>query len=99
MHSRLHAVVAGQARCAWHSVHRLLSTAPRMLSVVILCLQAAVPDVRLGDIYGLLVEWCHQQGNPQQAMQLLQQMVDRGLAPQMYLPEAVIAELCQVLRG
>eukprot|EP00879_Flechtneria_rotunda_P011811 GHRR01012338.1.p1 GENE.GHRR01012338.1~~GHRR01012338.1.p1 ORF type:complete len:1377 (+),score=585.08 GHRR01012338.1:1099-5229(+) len=57
--------------------------------------QDGMPDVRIGDIYALLVEWCYQQGNMVQAQQLMQQMAGRGLQPQAYITEAMVADVCQ----
>jgi pentatricopeptide repeat protein len=59
-------------------------------------LQDPAPDVRAGDIYALLVDWCCQQGNIQQALQLIQQMADNGLQPQAFLSDAAMAQVQQV---
>lgn len=61
--------------------------------------QDSIPDVRQGAIYGLLVEWCYQQDNIPQAMQLIQQMLDKGLIPQVYLAEGLVSEVCQVIKA
>ncbi|GBF91287.1 intraflagellar transport protein [Raphidocelis subcapitata] len=51
---------------------------------------AAAPRVRQGDVLAMLVEWCVAQGNAAQALQLLQQMAARGLAPGRCLDAAVV---------
>jgi pentatricopeptide repeat protein len=58
--------------------------------------QDPAPDVRSGDIYELLVDWCCQQGNMPQALQLIQQMADNGLQPQAFLSDATMAQVQQV---
>ncbi|WIA30074.1 hypothetical protein OEZ86_000169 [Tetradesmus obliquus] len=57
--------------------------------------QDPAPNVRAGDIYALLVDWCCQQGNMQQALQLIQQMADNGLQPQAFLSQATAAQVQQ----
>jgi hypothetical protein len=58
--------------------------------------QGPIPDVVVGDVYALLVEWCHGQGNMQQAMQLVEQMLDRHVPPGHYLSPEVLAAVQQV---
>jgi hypothetical protein len=56
-----------------------------------------VPDVLLGDVFALLVEWCHGQGSLEQALQLVSQMMDAGqLAPERFISADVLAALEQV---
>lgn len=50
----------------------------------------------VGDVYALLVEWCHGQGNMQQTMQLVEQMLDRHVPPGHYLSPDVLAAVQQV---
>lgn len=47
--------------------------------------------VRAGDVLAMLVEWCVSQGNAPQALQLLQQMAARGLAPEKFLEPGLVA--------
>ena len=55
-------------------------------------LQGSSPDVAVGDVYALLVEWCVAQGNMQQALQLVEQMMDRHVPPGQQLgPEVLLA--------
>lgn len=59
-------------------------------------LQGPIPDVPVGDVYALLIEWCHGQGNMQQALQLVEQMMDRHVPPGQYLSPDVLAAVQQV---
>jgi hypothetical protein len=47
--------------------------------------------VKPGDVLGMLAEWCVDQGNGGQALQVVRQMEGRGLAPGEYLPAATLA--------
>lgn len=54
--------------------------------------KAGLPDVRVGDVYGLLVDWSHRQGNGVQALALLTQMQERGVV-QHCLSDDVLQEV------
>lgn len=58
--------------------------------------QGPIPDVVVGDVYALLIAWCHSQGNMQQALQLVEQMMDRHVAPGQYLSPEVLSAVQQV---
>lgn len=58
-----------------------------------------MPDVAVGDVYALLVEWCLGQGNPTQAVQLVEQMLTRRVPPGQYLSPEVLAAVQQVMTG
>lgn len=45
----------------------------------------------MGDVYACLIEWCHGEGNMPQALQLVEQMLDRHVAPGHYLSPDVLA--------
>jgi pentatricopeptide repeat protein len=62
----------------------------------LVAVQDRAPDVRTGDIYALLVDWCCQQGNMPQAMQLIKQMAGNGLQPQAFLSDATVVQVQQV---
>lgn len=55
-----------------------------------------MPDVAVGDVYALLVQWCMGQGNTAQALQLVEQMMDRHVPPGQYLDPDVLAAVQQV---
>ena len=52
--------------------------------------------MRVGDVYGLLVEWCYHQGNADQALQLIRQMEARGIAPVPYVEADMVAAIYKV---
>lgn len=55
-----------------------------------------MPDVAAGDVYALLVEWCHGEGNMPQALELVEQMMDRHIPPGQYLAPSVLEAVQQV---
>lgn len=59
-------------------------------------MQDSVPDVHVGDVYALLVEWCCGQGNAAQALQLVEQMSDCGLQPAQHLSNEALTAMQQV---
>jgi pentatricopeptide repeat protein len=63
---------------------------------VMLLVQGPIPDVVVGDVYALLTSWCHSQGNMQQALQLVEQMMDRHVPPGQYLSPEVLSAVQQV---
>lgn len=61
--------------------------------------QGPIPDLAVGDVYGLLIEYSiNAQGNMQQALQLVEQMMDRHLSPGQHLGPEVFAAVQQVSR-
>lgn len=66
--------------------------------MLLLLRQGPVPDVAADDVYAMLVGWCCGQGNMQQALQLVEQMMDRHIRPGQYLSPDVLAMVQQVSR-
>lgn len=59
--------------------------------------QGPIPDLAVGDVYGLLIEYSiNAQGNMQQALQLVEQMMDRHLSPGYHLSPDALAAVQQV---
>jgi len=56
------------------------------------------PDVenalRVGDVYALMVEWYHSQGQYDQAYQLIEKMVSRSIVLAPYLDQEMVATIC-----
>jgi len=59
--------------------------------------KGAGAQVRAGDVLAMLVEWCVAQNNAAQALQLLQQMVARGLTPERFLEGSVVQGVYQAM--
>lgn len=53
--------------------------------------------IRVGDIYGLLVDLFYSQGNKEQAYEVIQRMNSKGIRLESYLNMRVVAEICKAL--
>merc|ERR1719197_1758626 len=50
--------------------------------------------LRVGDVYALMVEWFHSQGQMQQAYELIQKMVARSIVLAPYLDQEMVQGIC-----
>ena len=76
---------------------KLVKTEPE--GMVKLCFELLEqPDVesaiRVGDVYALMVEWFHSQGQMDQAYSLIEKMVARSIILSPYLDQEMVAAIC-----
>ena len=50
--------------------------------------------LRVGDVYALMVEWFHSQGQMQQAYELITKMVSRSIVLAPYLDQEMVGAIC-----
>jgi intraflagellar transport protein 140 len=59
------------------------------------------PDVenalRVGDVYALMVEWFHSQGEMSQAFDLIQKMAARSIVLAPYLDQEMVSAICSAM--